>query len=887
MKQFNFKQFLPHLIAIAIFLIVAVIFCKPALESDTVLQQGDTSSWDGMSHQSFQYKEAHGHFPLWTTSMFSGMPGFQVAMDGVWTPLSIFQTIFTLGLPTPISFFFLACICFYFLCQCLRLRLWPSVLGALAFAYCSFDPIIITAGHNTQMLALAYAPALLGAVILLFEGKYITGFVLTTFLAGMEFLQNHQQITYYLFLVLGIMGVAYIIQWIKARRTKHMLTAISLSIIAIAIGLMLNANNLYTVYDFAKESKRAGQLVMDNNSNKKDAVTAGKTSGLSKDYAFQWSYGKMESLSLMFPGVKGYGFYGTQRDGDQHVFPKLDENSNTAKYFVDKLNVPDDQAANYAAQSSSELYWGAQPGTNGAVYLGAIICFLFIFGMFYLDGKHKWWILAASIFGIALAWGDNFAAFNYFLFDHLPLYNKFRAPTMALVIPQLLFPILAALAVDKLISNTDNEGWKKFRKAVLATAAVFVIAGGIYFTSDYSKENKERTKAFNAVVANTSTPQEKQAQMDSIDQKYMPETDNRIYENTLLQMRGAPDGEQNARGLVSALRKDRASLFGGSLMTSFLFVLIAVVLIALYLKNKIRSWMLIAGLTVASLADLMMLDVKYLNEKSFENKDKYQESEHPMSEADKKILADPDPNYRVFNLTGGDPFQESKTSYYHKSIGGYHPAKLGIYDDLASNQLSGSPNEAVLNMLNAKYIIQSPNRQAAPIAIPNPGALGNCWFVQGVSFVNGPVAEMKALNHFNPRDTAFVDEKYKALVTAYTPADSSSSIKQTAFDNDDIKYESNSSGNHVAIFSEIYYKDWKAYIDGKPTDYFKANYALRGMVVPAGKHMIEFKFEPKAYYTGQSITKISVWLLMVILLGYIVWLARPLFSKKNNDGLKV
>ncbi len=882
MKQFNFKKLLPHIIAIAIFLIVAVVFCKPALDSENVLQQGDISGWEGMSHQSFQYKEAHGHYPLWATSMFSGMPAFQIAMDGPWNPLGYFHTLFTMGLPTPISFFFLACLAFYFLCQCLRLRPWASILGALAFAYCSFDPIIITAGHNTQMFALAYAPALLGAVILIFEKKYITGFVLTTLIAGLEFLQNHQQITYYLFLAMGVMGIAYLVRWIKAREISHMFKAIGLAIVGLALGIMLNANNLYPVYDFSKESKRAGQLVMDNSANKKDAVSSGKTSGLSKDYAFMWSYGKMESLSLMFPAVKGYGLYAAQHDGEQYLFPKLDENSNVAKYLTEKMNVPDEQAGNYALQSSGDLYWGDQPGTNGPVYLGAIVCFLFIFGMFYLDGKHKWWLLAASVLGIMLAWGNNFAAFNYFLFDHLPFYNKFRVPTMAMVIPQLLFPIVAALTFDKLIGNEDSEGWKKFQKAAMVTGAIFVIVAGIYFSADFSKENKDRTKAFNEVLTGSTNAQEMQAKMDSVDQKYRPQTDNQVYENMVLNMRGAEDAQQKAKGIVNAIRKDRASLLGGSLLRSFLFVLVAIVLIALYLKEKIKSWMLIAGLTLATAVDLLAMDSNYLNEKSFDNKDKYQEAEHPLSAADQKILTDTDPNYRVFNYTGSDPFQESKTSYYHKSIGGYHPAKLGIYDDLATNQLSGSPNPAVLNMLNAKYIIQSTGRQAPPVAVPNKGALGNCWFVKAVSFVNGPVAEMKALNNFDPKDTAFVDEHFKNLVTAYTPADSSSSIRQTAFDNDDIKYESNTTSNNLAVFSEIYYKDWNAYIDGKPADYFKANYVLRAMVVPAGKHSIEFKFEPKAYYTGIAITKISTWILSLLVLAYIGWLIWPLVSKRNK-----
>jgi len=877
MKKFSFKTLLPHAIAVAIFLIVAVIFCKPALESDLVLQQGDISGWQGMSHQSFQYKEAHGHYPLWVSNMFSGMPAYQVAMDGPWTPLSTLHSVFTLWLPIPISFFFLACISFYFLCQCLRLKPWASILGALAFAYCTFDPIIITAGHNTQMFALAYAPALLGSVILIFEKKYISGFVLTCLFTAMEILQNHQQISYYLFIAIGAMAIAYIVRWIMDRDFAHIGKALAIAAVAATLGILVNANNLLTVYDYAKESKRGGQLVMDNTGNKKDAVSGGKTKGLSKDYAFQWSYGKEESLSLMFPGVQGYGLSYSERDGESSIFPKLGEGSYMAKYFTEKLNLPEDQAADNAMRMSGNLYWGDQPSTVGPVYLGAIVCFLFIFGMFFLNNKHKWWLLGASLFGILLAWGSHFAGFNYFMFDHLPLYNKFRVPTMAMVIPQLLFPIAAALVLDQLLNKMDESSWKKFRFSLIATAAIFLVATFTYLGADFSRENKERTTAFTKVFK--SGAPDMRDKMDTLNKYFKPEKDNQFYESMMFNTKG---DEQIVKGLMNALHKDRASLFSGSLVRSFIFVLLAALIIALYIKKKINAAILIAGIILATMIDLMMIDTKYLNEKSFDSKDKYQASEFPVSEADNRILADKDPNFRVFNEAGGDPFQESKTSYYHKSIGGYHPAKLGIYDDLATHQLSDAPNPSVLNMLNAKYFIRRNEQGNGLVALPNPGASGNCWFVKGIRFVKGPVEEMNALNNFNPKDSAFVDEQFKAAVTAFTPADSTASIRQTAFDNDAIQYESNATGTHAAVFSEVYYKDWKAYIDGKPVPYFKTNYVLRGLVIPAGKHTIDFKFEPTIYYQGITIAKIAGWVLTLLVLGYIVWMLMPLLGKKKD-----
>jgi hypothetical protein len=862
MKQFNFRKLVPHLIAIAVFLLVAVIFCKPSLESDTVLRQGDITSWHGMSHQSFEYKEKHGHFPLWSTSMFSGMPAYQIALEGAWSPLSIIDKAIQLWLPQPINFFFLACICFYFLCICLCIRPYAAILGALAFAYCSFSPIIITAGHNTQMLALAYAPAVIGAVVLIFDKKYLTGFALTALLTTLQIGQGHQQVTYYLFLVLLAMTISYAIRLIRTQQTAHLLKSVGAMLVAGLIGVAANALVLMTTYDYSKESKRGGQLIMDEKGNSKDALKNGKTVGLTKDYAFMWSYGKAETWSLMFPGVMGYGSHFAERNGEQNVFPSLNENSNVSKYLVEKLNVPEDQASGFAMQQSSALYWGDQPFTSGPVYLGAITCFLFLLGMFILNGKHKWWVLSIGVLGILMSWGEHLPGFNYFLFDHFPLYNKFRVPTMALVIPQLVFPIVSALALNRLMDK-EAVPWKKFVLTLTTTLAAFILVGLFYISADFSKENKQRTVQFNKIYSEGGADMEDK--LGELNSKYKPSSDNQLYEGLVFNFKGDPDAQKKAREFVSALKKDRASLLLSDILRSFLFVLIAAALVAIYLKQKINALFLVIGLTLALAVDQLGFGMKYLNDKSFASKSEFESNEFPVSNADRKILEDKDPNFRVFNTAS---LEESRTSYYHKSIGGYHPAKIGIYDDLMQYQLFNSPNVSVINMLNTKYVIRQQGNET--MALPNPGALGNAWFVKGVKFVNGPVEEMKALDTFNPSDTAIVDQSFKAAVTAYTPADSSASIKMTTFDNDAITYKSISSSPHVAVFSEIYYKDWKAYIDGKPADYFKTNYVLRGMVIPAGNHNIEFKFEPAVYYTGRNISNISTWIMMLLLLGALV-----------------
>jgi hypothetical protein len=873
MNSARFKKILPHLIAIGIFLLVSVIFCKPALDSSLTMQQSDITQWQGMSHQLMERVAEKGRGALWATNMFAGMPSYQITYPGVWTPVGIFHTIFTLALPKPINFFFLMCISMYFLLTVLKLRPWTAVLGGLAFAFSSFSAIATIAGHDTQVLTLGYVPATLAGIVLLFDKKYLWGLMVTALFTMMQLGMNHQQVSYYFFIIAFIMSLSFIIKAIKEKQYTHIAKATGLLALGAAIGIGVVILNLWVNADYANSSKRGGMLVMDPKAVKNDAVTKdSKTTGLHRDYAFQWSYGKMESFSLMFPGIMGYGSHYSSRDGEQDMFPKLDEKSHVYKYLTDKLNVPETQAESYTFGVSQNIYWGDQPFTVGPVYLGAIICFLGILGLFMLDGKHKWWILSCTILGILMAMGRNFPGLNNFLFDHLPLYNKFRVPTMTLVIPQIVVPILAALSLDHIITHQQQtETWKKFKLGAIATGALFVIVAGIYFSSNYSAENKKRTQEFNAILQSKPTQEQFQARYNAMDtvESLQPLGDNRFYENQVL--RSGLD-EASAKAVLSALRKDRGSFLGTDIAVSLIYVLIAAAFIALYLKKKINMAVLVAGVTLAAFIELFTFDINYLNAKSFASKDDFENAEFPLSAADKQILQDKDPNYRVLDLSKGNPYEQSKSSYHHKTIGGYSAAKLGIYDDLITYQLSGTPNSNVLNMLNTKYIIQPGQKQGeADVAIPNQGALGNCWLVKGVTYVDGGVAEMKALNDFNPRDTAIVDKKYQPLISSFTAPDSMAYIKQTAFDNDEIKYESNTTAPQLAVFSEIFYKDWNAYIDGKKTPIIKANYVLRALMLPAGKHSIEFKLEPSVYATATTITMIFNCIIFILIIGTIGW----------------
>ena len=877
MKSFNLKPLIPHTIAVAIFLVVTLLFCKSGLESGVVLKQSDMSSSYGMSHQLTEYKKTNGHLPLWCSNMFGGMPAYQILMEGDYSPLVIFDTAFQLGLPQPFNFFFLACISFYFLCICLGIRPYAAIIGSLAFAYCSYSPIIISVGHVTKMLALAYAPAVIGAIVLIFKKQYITGFVLTALLAALQLQQNHPQISYYLFIILAFLTFANLIQFIKNKDYAHLFKSFTLIAIAGIIALGCNALILMTTLDYTKESKRGGQLVINKIEQQKDVIRGSKTTGLSKDYAFMWSYGKAETWSLMFPGVLGYGSHQAERDGEYTIFPKINDNGPLVKYLNE--NVPQLPSEQVTGQLNGTLYWGKQPFTEGPVYLGAVICMLFVIGLFYLDHKHKWWILSACIFAVLLSWGDNLPFFNYFIFDHFPFYNKFRVPTMTLVIPQILFPLTAALVMNKLIESYDEQSWNKIKSAGIALVFIFGTIGLFYISSDFSNENKQRTTAFNNIIK--SGKSNIQSQIAELDNKYKPSIDNRIYEGMFANFSkdaSISDPSKSSREFVSALRKERASLLFYDILKALLLVSISFISIVLYTRKKLNALILLLIIGIISTVDLLSFDKNYLDKNSYELKEDFDSKEFPLTEADRMILSDRDPNFRVFNTSN---MEESHTSYYHKSIGGYHPAKLGIYDDLIAYQFKGNINFPVINMLNTKYfIIQQGDQKTAQ---QNPSALGNVWFVKNIQFVKGPSEEMLALNNFNPKDTAIVEDIFKSKLSEFQSPDSTDFIKQTQFDNDAISYESQTNGNRIAVFSEIYYKDWHAYIDNKPAEFFKTNYVLRGMIIPQGKHRIDFKFEPAVYFTGRKISTASSWMIALLFFAFIF---KEIFKFiKNKDAI--
>lgn len=816
MKNGMFRKLLPHLIAIAVFLIVAVLFCSPALQGK-VLQQHDIIGAQGMAQNSIEHYEKYGNYPLWNTNLFSGMPNFQVLIQGP-TIFPDFTTILTLGLPKPIHFFFLACICFYILCLTFRLNPYISMLASLAFAYTSYDPIIIATGHDTKMLAMAYAPALLGGLKLLYEKRYWLGLALTAFFASMEITVNHPQINFYFLIAATAMTISYLVIWIKSGEWKHAAVALSLALLGGLIGVGSAATTLLTTYDYTKYTMRGGKTL----DVTEQGVVEKKTTGLDLGYAFQWSLGKSETATLLMPNAFG----GSSAES-------FEEDSKLVEELVDN-NIPESAAIQLAG--SLPKYWGGiVEGTAGPVYIGVITCLLFVIGLVAVKNHHKWWILVTLLIGIMLAWGKYLPGFNTFLFENLPIYNKFRAPSMALVITQFVIPLLAALGLQAVLfgERTKEENQKLFKQILYGVVGLVLLLGLIYVFNEYDGPVDDQIRA--------------------------------AYSSQ-------QGGEEMARLIINSLESARKAMYASGIMRVILFALLLLGTLYLWNKRVFGALAVILILMAVNTIDLLAIGKKYLNEDNYVDQDAYTQSNFAVTPTDQAILEDGKDevaHFRVYNLAP-DRFQESRTSYFHRSLGGYHPAKLRIYQDLIENQLSkDSLNMAVLNMLDTRYFIIPDQQTRMPASAQrNDNALGAAWFVQQVQPVNGPVEEINALNSFDPKQTAFIDRSTQNLSLKQSVADPSATITLTKYNNDTVEYATKSATDQFAVFSEIYYPSgWNAYIDGKKTEYFKVNYVLRGMPVPAGNHTISFRFEPDSYATGYSIAFWSYILLYLILLG--------------------
>ncbi len=649
MKNNLVKKILPHFIAVLIFLTVSVLFCKPVLEGN-VLNQHDVLGWKGIAQNAFDYRAQHGHYPLWNTNVFSGMPNYQIAMDGK-SVLPDISKIFSLGLPDPIHYFFIACICFYILCLSLGLRPVVGILGALAFAFSTYNPVILSAGHMTKMLTIAYMPLLLAGLILIYEKKYWLGLAVTSIGTVMEIGANHPQVNFYFFIVAGAVTIGYMVHWIRQKEWKHIGIAMGVTAAAALAGIATCSMSFLIGSDYAKYTIRGGQSI----SIEGDSVKVNKTKGLDTSYAFQYSFTKAEPLVALMPNAFG-GSSATP----------LDENSNVLKKLVAK-GLPENSAAQVAG--SLPKYWGGLESTSGPAYMGVIICLLALIGFVLVKHPLRWGLLAATILAIIMSWGKFFPGFNVFLFENLPLYNKFRAPSMALVVVQFTVPIMAVLAVQQLFfsANSRENLRANFKKILYTLGGIVGLLGLLYIVMDYSSP------------------------LDS-------------YTMQRLKSMGADD--EIVRTTLAGLKEDRSAMFGGQFLRTLAFIALLIGLLWLYLKNTLKPFAIVIILAVVTLIDLLVIDKQYLNEDNYQSKDEMQAENFTKTAIDEQILADKAVSYRVYN-SGGDRFSASdfRVSAFHKAIGGYHPAKLRIYQDIIERYLYGAPNPQVLNMLNTKYII--------------------------------------------------------------------------------------------------------------------------------------------------------------------------------------
>lgn len=813
MKDFNFKSILPHLLIVLVFILLTVVYFNPLLTGKAI-NQGDVERFKGMSKEIVDYRDTYHKEPLWTNGMFSGMPAYQISVlyPSNWVRPLIKLT--SMGVPHPASIIFLCMLGFYFLLLTFKVDKILAAAGAIAFGFSSYFFECIEAGHNPKGYAIAYmAPVIMG-ILMAYRGRMWLGSAIAGIGLSLELASNHLQITYYLAMLTGLIILGELITAVLNKQMNNFIKSSSLLLVAAILAVLPNITNLLVTEEYGKYTIRGASELSDEKQN--------KTSGLDRDYATQWSYGIGETFTFLIPNFKG----GESKAIGDNEKALADVNPDMRQYVG----------------QSTDQYWGDQPFTSGPVYLGALVCFLFVLAMFLVKDNIKWYLLAATVLAIMLSWGKNFMGLTNLFMDYLPGYNKFRAVSMTLVIAEFTIPLIAILGVREIVLNPSilKEKRNAFYTALGLTAGlclVFYLAPTAF--QDFYKAGE--------------------------------------YENVASQLKKSGAAPDQIQQFMSGMETARISVFKSDAMRSFMFIILGAGLLFVYsLKNFNKNY-LYAGLGLLILIDLWAVDKRYVNEKNYISKSAM-ENPHVPTAADEQILKDTDPHYRVMNVATS-PFQDATTSYFHKSIGGYHGAKLRRYQDLYERQISKN-NMQVLNMLNAKYFIVQNQQGGEPMAQRNPSALGNAWFVKELKWVANPDSEINALSNFNPANTAIIDKKWEKEINANAfQFDSTANIKLKSYKADELVYEAQCAKPQLTVFSEIYYpKGWNAYVDGKLMPHFGVNYVLRAMILPAGKHEVVYKFEPDSYYKGEKIAMAgSILLFLFVIAGIFM-------QSKNNKN---
>jgi hypothetical protein len=808
-----FKRNSIHFLIAAIFLVICFVYFTPAFQGKT-LGQGDVLGAQSTQKEINDYK-AKDTTILWTNQIYGGMPAFQI-----WAPYSANITTWVVNtlvnvFPTPLYNIFLLLFGSYFLFCVLRLNPWVAAAGAVAFAFSSYNIILLAAGHTNQAFAISFFAPILASLILILRGKYWLGSSLMVLFLAMEIRANHIQMTYYLLIAILILIGFELYQAFKNKTTAALFKSLAFIGVALLVALAVNASLLWSTYSYGQDTIRGKSNLTQH--------TKEPSNGLPKDYAYEYSQTAGENITFLVPNAYG---------GETGLSSIDFQNSELLK-ALQNTHVTQEQFQALSQGLSS--YWGDKPLTSGPHYLGAVICFLFIFGLLIVRNPLKWWLLTTVVLTMLLSIGSSFPYVSDLFFNYFPLYNKFRAIESILAVTGLCVPILALLAVGELTAATDKT--QLFKKLKIA----LYISGGLALILAAVPEIFLSFKQANQVV----------------------------FTNQLGQFLGG--NNQGAESIMKALQNDRESIARADALRSLIFIVLTFCLVWAFIKQKIKTSVFSIGLFALILIDLWQVDKRYLNDAVFQDKTDVTQVVQPR-EVDQFIMRDPDPDFRVFDLTANIK-KDTYNPFFHKSIGGYSAARLKRFDELIDNQLTNNPpNHDVLDMLNTKYFItQDTGRNYSMMA--NKTACGHVWFVKSVMFEDNADKEMQAISSFSPKDMAIVDKQYKSVIdTKQLSVDPSSTIKLVNYNPDHLTYQSGSTTSQIAVFSEIYYdKGWTMLIDGVEKPYFRADYVLRAAQIPVGNHKIEFIFHPASYYTGEKIS-LAGSVLLVLALGGAVYM---------------
>ena len=819
------KKLLPDLIAILAFVLLSFAYFFPADIENRILFQHDTAAGAGAGQEVKEYYEQTGERSRWTNSLFGGMPMYQIAPSYDSTKsLQWVQKAYQLFLPDYVCLTFMLMLGFYILLRVFGIPVWLAGLGGIMWAFSSYFFILISAGHIWKFITLAYVPPTIAGIVLAYRGKLLWGGILTALFVALQITSNHVQMSYYFFFVILFFVGAY---FEKAWRTKTLpqfFKASAVLIVAALVGIAANVSNLYHTYAYSKETMRGkSELVQTGDAAKQTS------SGLDRDYITQWSYGIDETLTLLVPNFKG---------GASAALSQ----SETAMSKANPM---------YSSQYGSlTQYFGTQPMTSGPVYVGAFVLFLFVLGCFIVKGPLKWALIGATFFSIVLSWGKNFMPLTDFFIDYVPLYNKFRAVSSILVIAEFTIPLLAIFALKRLLEEPEilKQEKKPLGISLLLTAGIALLLA----------------VAPGSIGSGYVPAQEAQMLQNAVNQQMIP--------------------ANKPSGILANLGEMRAELVSSDALRSFIIIGIGCSLLWLYASGKLRSSLTIAGITILCLADMWGVNKRYLNDAQFVPHSIRTET-FTKTNTDELILQDTSLDYRVLNFATST-FDDNNTSYWHKSVGGYHPAKLRRYQEMIEHHISPEMQAAykaiataggemdsvdankfrVLNMLNTKYFIFPAGQQRQTVPILNPHAYGNAWFVNKVQYVNNANEEIDALDSIIPTETAVVDARFKDVLKGTTESykDSLSSIRLTSYAPNRLTYETNNAQDGIAVFSEIYYPDgWHVTIDGQPAELARADYILRTMYVPAGQHTIEMRFDPTSLHVTEGIAYGALALLVI------------------------